>query len=136
MPECVFCDVVANEEPAHRVYEGDATLAFLDAAPATAGHVLVVPKSHRTTLTDVEPRLVGELFRTVSHVATAIEAALDPDGLTVLQSNGLAAGQEIDHVHVHVIPRADADDVTVRWPHGDTAEESLEPVATAIREET
>ncbi|MFB6235909.1 MAG: HIT family protein [Halopenitus sp.] len=136
MPECVFCDIVANEEPAQRVYEGDATLAFLDTAPATEGHVIVVPKSHRATLTDVEPELVGDVFRTVSHVATSLQAALDPDGLTVHQSNGAAAGQEIDHVHVHVIPRDDVDDVTVQWPHGDPGEEGLNRVATAIREET
>lgn len=135
MSDCPFCAIVANEEPAHRVYEDDATLAFLDTAPATAGHVLVIPKAHRATLTDVEPGLVGDVFRTVSRVGTAVESALEPDGLTVHQSNGGAAGQEIDHVHVHVIPRTDADDVTLQWPHGDPGEERIETVASAIQDD-
>ncbi|QLC34300.1 HIT family protein [Halarchaeum sp. CBA1220] len=116
MSDCVFCEIVADAESAHRLYEDDRTLAVLDDAPAATGHALVVPKAHHETLTDMPGDLASAVFWTVQRVAAGIEDALDPDGVSVVQSNGAAAGQEIGHAHVHVVPRHGDDDVTVSWP--------------------
>ena len=135
MPDCPFCAIVAEEAPAYRLHEDDRTLAFLDIAPVNRGHALVVPKTHRETLTGMDANLVADTFRTARRVAGAVEAAFDPDGLNLLLANGEAAGQEIFHAHVHVLPRYAEDDVTVDWPRGDLTEEDGRAVVAAIREE-
>lgn len=78
MGDCVFCSIAAHDSPAHRLFEDDTTFAFLDAAPAARGHTLVAPKAHRETLTDVEPSLVGDVFRTARRVALALETVSKP----------------------------------------------------------
>lgn len=103
--DCVFCRIVAGEEPAHVVYDGDGAMGFLDVNAAAEGHTLVVPRNHHRTLTDMDPAAAGRLFGAVTEVGEAIEAAFDPEGLSVFQSNGEAAGQDVFHVHVHVMPR-------------------------------
>lgn len=135
MSDCQFCDIAAGEAPATRLYEDETTVAFLDIAPVTDGHTLVVPKNHYETLTDMPPETVGYLFERVRVVAEAVEAAFDPDGLNIVQANGEAAGQEVFHAHVHVLPRYEDDDVQVRWPAGELTEGKASEVATAIRAE-
>ncbi|WP_248908742.1 HIT family protein [Halocatena marina] len=135
MSECVFCDIADEQESASRLYEDGSTLAFLDAAPATPGHSLVVPLTHYETLTDMEPDLVASVFRTTQRVASAVESIVDPDGLNIIQSNGVAAGQDVFHAHVHIVPRYEADGITLRWPHGQLTDESGRNLAVAIRDE-
>lgn len=135
MSACVFCEIVAGDAPAYRVFEDERTLAFLDAAPATHGHTLVVPKAHRETVTEMDTALVTAVFRTVRRVASAIEETFDPDGLTVVQSNGEAAGQDVFHAHVHVVPRWEDDEVTLRWEPAALPDERAKRVATAIRDQ-
>ena len=135
MPDCPFCAIVADEAPAYRLHEDDRTLAFLDVAPVNPGHALVVPESHRVTLTEMEPDLVADTFRSARRVAAAVESAFAPDGLNLLQANGEAAGQEVFHAHVHVLPRHADDDVAVEWPRAELTAEDGREVAAAIREE-
>ena len=131
MGDCPFCDIVAGDAPAVGVYEDETTLAFLDIAPVAAGHTLVVPKRHRETLTDMDAGTTAEVFGTARRVAGAIGAALEPDGLNLVQANGEAAGQEVFHAHVHLLPRQADDDGRVRWPAGDL--EAGAEVAASIR---
>ena len=105
MPGCVFCDIVRRERPASYVYEDDATLAFMDHQPANDGHVLVIPKIHAATIYDLNPETAARVVQAVVAVARAIRASLQPDGLSIWQSNGEAAGQEVPHVHFHLLPR-------------------------------
>lgn len=135
MSDCQFCDIVAGEAPATRLYEDEQVVAFLDIAPVAGGHTLVVPKDHYETLTDMPAGEVGALFERVRTVAGAIEAAFDLDGLNVVQSNGAAAGQEVFHAHVHLLPRYENDDVQVRWPAGKLTEGKAYELATSIRAE-
>jgi len=109
MSDCVFCDIVAGREAASRVYEDDATLAFMNLRQANPGHVLVVPKAHLVTLDQLTPDVAARLFQAVVLVARAVQRCFAPDGLSIWQSNGVAAGQEIFHVHVHVFPRRAGD---------------------------
>jgi histidine triad (HIT) family protein len=103
--DCLFCRIVAGEVPGRIVYEDEAAAAFLDVDPLAAGHTLVVPKTHRRRLNDLEPAEAGDLFRAVTAVTAAVETAVDAPATTVAVNNGPAAGQEIHHVHVHVVPR-------------------------------
>jgi len=115
MSDCVFCDIVDGKAPAYRVCEDEDTLAFLDIEPANPGHVLVVPTTHCETLPDMSEPLAGRAFQTAWRLAAAIDSVHTPDGVNVVQSNGTAAGQEVFHAHVHVVPRYESDDVTLEW---------------------
>jgi histidine triad (HIT) family protein len=108
---CIFCRIVDGDLPSRTVHETDETLAFLDANPLAPGHTLVVPKEHYETVGDLPPAAAGPVFETVSAVTPRIERAVDADATTIAVNNGTAAGQEVPHTHVHVVPRFDADDV-------------------------
>ena len=105
MPDCIFCAIVEGEIPSRTVYETDDVLAFLDVNPLSRGHTLVVPKAHHERLTDMPEPLAAEVSAALYHVTAAVEAAVDADGTTIAFNNGEAAGQEVPHLHGHVIPR-------------------------------
>ncbi|WP_418771538.1 HIT family protein [Halobacterium yunchengense] len=125
---------MAGDAPADLVYEGEQVVAFLDAAPAAPGHTLVVPKSHHETLLDVPDDVAGRLFRTARRVAQSLEANFDHGGFNLVQSNGAAAGQDVFHAHVHVIPRSDDDDVTLTWEPRDRDAQPQRAIAASVRE--
>lgn len=104
--DCIFCRIVAGEAAAERVDEDELTLSFMDAFPASNGHVLVIPKAHRADIYELSQPHADAVWRATLRVANAIRAALEPDGLTVRQANGSIAGQHIWHFHIHLIPRS------------------------------
>jgi histidine triad (HIT) family protein len=116
MDRCVFCKMVAGEIPVARVYEDEAVLAFLDVGPISDGHTLVIPKLHCRRIDDCEPQVLAELAARLGKIAGAVAAAMDADGYNVLSNNGSAAGQVVDHLHFHVIPRKAGDRVFTQWP--------------------
>jgi histidine triad (HIT) family protein len=107
--DCLFCGVVAGEVPAHRVYEDERTIAFLDINPTTRGHVLVIPRAHSADLHDIEADDLAACLNTAKQIAGWQRSRLNADGVNVLQSTGRAASQVIFHFHVHVIPRYEGD---------------------------
>lgn len=135
MSQCAFCSIVAEESPAHRLYEDDRSVAFLDIEPATRGHTLVVPRSHYETLTDMPRSLAGDVFQTVHRVATALTSVYQLEGYNVIQSNGASAGQDVLHAHIHVIPRYEGDTVALGWSSEGTGETGQEEIAARIRDE-
>ena len=133
--DCVFCSIVAEDLSAHRLYEDEDTLAFLDIEPATRGHTLVVPKAHHETTTDMPASLAGSVFETVHRVSDALESAYRLDGFAVVQENGVTAEQDVPHAHVHVVPRHGNDALKLGWS-GKRLEETIQrEVATAVRDE-
>ena len=114
-PGCIFCRIVAGEVPCFKLLEDDRTLAFMDINPANAGHALVIPKAHHRDLYTVPAALAAATLETAQRVARAIRAALAPEGLNLLQCNGPAAAQSVDHFHLHVLPRRDGDDLKMNW---------------------
>jgi len=102
---CLFCRIVSGEIPSKKVYEDANTFAFLDINPRNPGHTLVIPKKHYSTLFDMGEKDVGRLFESVKLVAEAVRKGSGADGLSLIQSNGKAAGQVVSHLHVHLIPR-------------------------------
>jgi len=102
---CIFCQIVAREAPAHRVFEDEQTLVFMDIFPVTEGHTLLIPKSHCTNLLDARPHELEAVVAHSQRIAHAIRRVIAPDGIGVFQLNGAAAGQTVFHYHMHLIPR-------------------------------
>jgi histidine triad (HIT) family protein len=107
--DCIFCAIVDGEIPSRTVYEDDAVIAFLDANPLAPGHTLVVPKTHHERVNDAPADVAAVLFRAVHELAPRVEAAVDADATTIGVNDGEAAGQEVPHVHVHLVPRFEGD---------------------------
>jgi histidine triad (HIT) family protein len=131
---CIFCAVAAGQAPAEILAQDDAAVAFLDIRPAAPGHTLVIPRQHYTTIWDLDDAAGQAVMRLTLRVAHALRAAFSPDGLSVMQNNGRAAGQEVLHVHWHLIPRWYSNELhLVRGPAVYPAE-SLPEVARRVRE--
>jgi histidine triad (HIT) family protein len=114
-PNCIFCKIVAGEIPCFKLLEDAETLAFMDINPVHDGHALVIPKAHYPTVFDIAPEAVAAAARTARRVAQAVNAALKPDGLNLIQSNGPGAAQSVGHFHFHVLPRRLGDGLLVNW---------------------
>jgi len=105
----IFEQIVDGEIPARIVHETDTTLAFLDANPLARGHTLVIPKEPYEQLDDLPAEIASDVFSVVHELTPAIEEAVDADATTIGMNNGEAAGQEVPHAHVHIVPRFDGD---------------------------
>ena len=103
--ECVFCKIRDGAIPSKKIYEDDATLAFMDINPVNTGHCLVVTKAHAATIWDADVSDLQAAIATAQKIAIALVAAVKPDGLNMLQANGAAAFQSVQHFHLHLIPR-------------------------------
>jgi len=102
----IFAKILRGEAPAARVFEDDHVLAFMDAFPQSRGHTLVIPKHNQArNLLDADPQVLAPLILGVQRVARAVNSALKPDGVQVMQFNGGPAGQSVFHLHFHIIPR-------------------------------
>jgi histidine triad (HIT) family protein len=137
--DCIFCSIVDGDIPARVVYEDDDVLAFLDANPLAPGHTLVVPKRHYETLADT-PTEPGEMaFAAVHYLTPRIEEVVDADATTVAINNGEAAGQEVPHLHVHIIPRFEGDGGgpihAVAGERAELSDDELDDIAAAISPE-
>ncbi|HEV7318279.1 MAG TPA: HIT family protein [Ensifer sp.] len=124
----IFAKILRGEIPSHRVYEDDATVAFMDVMPQAEGHLLVVPKSPSRNLLDADPATLPSLIATVQKLAVAAKEAFEADGVTVMQFNEAPAGQSVFHLHFHVIPRRDG--VPLK-PHSGTMEDGAVLAANA-----
>ncbi len=134
MPDCVFCKIVAGELKAHTIYEDESILAFLDIHPSSRGHALVIPKAHAERLDLLDDRLLIPLFSGVKRVMRLLEKALRPEGLNVGWNHGWAAGQRVNHLHVHVIPRYAGDGgAGIQFLVRSSVREDLASVANQIR---
>jgi histidine triad (HIT) family protein len=105
MSECVFCMIRDGKIPSVRIAEDERTLTFMDINPLNTGHCLVVTKQHAATIFDADVEDLKAAVTTAKRVAGAIQDALKPDGLNLLQANGAAAFQSVPHFHLHLIPR-------------------------------
>jgi len=107
--DCIFCSIVDGEIPSHTVYEDETVLAFLDANPLARGHTLVIPKAHHPQLQDLPEDDAAGLHEVLHELVGTVEEAVDADGSNVGLNNGPASGQEIPHVHYHIVPRFEGD---------------------------
>lgn len=133
---CLFCRIVARTAEASVVHEDDRVIAFCDLFPVNPGHILVVPKLHATGLRDLEESDGGRVFAVARRLAAAIRATdLACEGINLLVADGAAAGQEVFHLHLHVIPRHVSDGVrfTSGQPRTPSPRGELDAVADRIR---
>ena len=134
--DCIFCQIVAGDVPGTVVAETDAVLAFLDANPLAAGHTLVIPKEHYHRLNDVPDDVAADLYGTLHDLVPVVEAAVDAPATTVAFNNGEEAGQEVPHVHGHVVPRSGEDgEQPIHALFGDrpgVSDEEMDDIAEAI----
>jgi diadenosine tetraphosphate (Ap4A) HIT family hydrolase len=134
---CVFCDIVAGHAPASILFEDERTITFLDHRPVTPGHMLVVPRRHAAFLADLDPEDGAQLFRVGMRGAAALRASsLRCEGVNFHLADGEVAGQEVFHVHLHVVPRFAGDGFGLRFPPDYRIREraELDEAAAAVRE--
>jgi len=129
----VFTRIVRREIPAALVFEDDLVIAFMDAGQVNPGHVLVATKRQVETFLELEEAEAAHLFAVAHRVARAVQAAFNPPGMTLLQTNKPVGWQTVPHVHVHVLPRQEGDGAELVWPRKDPPLEVLRAYAAQIR---
>jgi histidine triad (HIT) family protein len=132
-PNCIFCKIAAGAVPSIKLCEDAETLAFMDINPANDGHCLVIPKAHFPTVYVLAPEAFAAAGRTVIKVAKAVQAALEPDGVNLLQANGPGAGQSVFHFHIHVLPRRRDDRLSINWTPKSGDRARIAEIAEKIR---
>ncbi|MEK6860850.1 MAG: HIT family protein [Nanoarchaeota archaeon] len=130
MTDCLFCKIIKREIPSDIVYEDDKVIAFLDIHPVNKGHTLVLPKQHYENLFDVPENILINTMKTVKKIAVALSKY--SDGVNVGQNNRMAAGQLVDHIHFHLIPRFNEDGLK-HWPGKKYQEGESKKVADEIK---
>ena len=130
----IFAKILRGEMGCHRVFEDDVVLAFMDISPQVPGHVLVVPKAPSRGLLDASAATLAVIMPRVQRIGAAVVTAVKADGLTLYQSNEVAGGQSVFHLHFHLLPRHDG--VAMQPPGGRMEKpEVLAELAARIRAE-
>ncbi|MFH1112230.1 MAG: HIT family protein [Patescibacteria group bacterium] len=133
MPDCIFCKIITRALPANKVYEDDDTLAFLDIHPVNRGHTLVVSKKHYPDFINTPPEVLANLMAIIQKITPAILEATGASSFNISINNGRESGQVISHTHIHIIPRAKDDGLSM-WPEQPAAASDLEILARKIKE--
>ena len=133
MSDCIFCAIAARTAPARIVFEDERTLAFMDIAPLTPGHTLVIPKQHAENIFEIDPDELAAVTRTTHLVCAAAKRAFEPDGLNLFQTNGAVAMQTVFHLHVHVLPRYRDDGFRVTFDRRMGGDDELDETAATLR---
>lgn len=131
---CIFCKIANGEIPSRTLYEDESFRVILDLGPATKGHALILPKEHYADLFALPQETAADAMKLAKQIAKAQKDALKADGLNLVQNNGTAAGQTVDHFHIHLIPRYEGDGQTIGWKPGNPADEELDAVRETIVE--
>ncbi len=134
---CIFCKLAAGEIPTHTIYEDDRFRVILDAAPASRGHALILPKEHFADLYEIDAETAGGAMQLAKRLAGTMTKALGCDGLNLVQNNGEVAGQTVFHFHLHIIPRYKnmKNDDILHWSHENFMEEEMEEICQDIAKE-
>ncbi len=130
--ECVFCKIVKNEIPSKKVHEDSNTVAFLDINPANHGHTLVMPKKHAENIFDVDDETLKNTILVVKSMAAIIKERMNAVGVNIVQNNGRHAGQLVNHIHFHIIPRFENDSVIISYKRIQMTEKELDDVAKKL----
>ena len=131
--DCIFCEIVAGNIPAARVYEDEHVFAFMDIAPANPGHTLLIPKRHYRNIFDMPVEVGSQIMQAAIPLATAIRAALTADGFNLFQANEPAGFQTVFHFHLHLIPRWSGDGLRSPWHPREADTTEIAEIAAKIR---
>ncbi len=116
MDNCIFCDIAEGSSPASIVFQDETCIVFMDIQPVNRGHMLVVPKEHSASLSELKPDIGAHLFKVAQHMAQAIRRSdVRCEGINIFMADGEAAGQDVFHVHLHVLPRYSGDNFGLQF---------------------
>jgi histidine triad (HIT) family protein len=133
MDDCIFCKIAAGRIPSAKIYEDEFVFAFLDIGPISDGHTLVIPRQHFEKLDECPSEVLSQVVAILGKISKAVSVAMKSDGYNVLCNNGRAAGQDVGHLHFHIIPRNNGDGVFNRWPAYRYPDGKVEAIAAGIR---
>lgn len=122
---CPFCVIVSGDDAALEIYRDVHIIAFFPLAPAALGHTLVIPTEHVPDIWSLNDVLAAELAAAVLRLAKIIRSTVGPDGLSIIQSNGSAATQSVNHLHIHLVPRYRGDSLGPNWSSGPSISEDM-----------
>lgn len=125
---CIFCKIANGEIPSATIYEDEDFRVILDLSPASKGHALILPKEHYANLFELDDEKAGKVLIVAKKVITKMKEILNCDGYNLVQNNGEAAGQTVNHFHLHLIPRYEGDNVGLQWNPGTLTEEVKEEI--------
>jgi histidine triad (HIT) family protein len=131
--DCIFCQIVAGQLPAMIIDEDEQTLAFMDIAPATSGHALVIPKRHARDLWEIEPDQLAAVSLAAQRIAVRLRDRLHVDGVNLLNSCRREAWQTVFHFHMHVIPRYAGDQLQLPWQPSPGDMDDIAAIAAQLR---
>jgi histidine triad (HIT) family protein len=134
-PHCIFCKIVSKEIEASIIYEDDTCLAFMDITPVTKGHALVVPKQHYANLSECDDEVLRGVISVVRKISPAVKNAMDAEGILLQTLEGSAAGQEVFHLHFHIIPRTTGDGLILFPKKAMQERDALNDLAESIKAE-
>ena len=129
----IFEKIIRGDIPSVKIYEDDLVYAFMDAGQVNPGHVLVATRKPYETLMDADEESAVAMMRAATRIAKAVQAAFQPDGITILQTNKPAGWQTVPHLHLHVLPRYKNDGVELTWPRKEPGLEKLREYAGKIK---
>lgn len=135
MSDCIFCKIIKGDIPCAKVFEDDKILAFLDIMPANKGHVLVVPKNHHETYTDLPKDALLDVFFAGQRIAKSVQKVTNCEGYNILMNSGKAAGQVVMHAHLHIIPKFASDKWYIKWDQEKYAQGEIAQFAEKIKKE-
>jgi len=130
--DCIFCKIIEGELPSYKIYEDKRIISFLDINPINKGHLLVLPKEHYLNLDDTPPDLLKELIDKVQKLSKILTEAVGVKGFNVMVNSGKVAGQMVDHIHFHIIPRLENDNLHP-WPGKNLSDEEMKRTAESIK---
>ncbi|KHO46463.1 MAG: Hit-like protein involved in cell-cycle regulation [archaeon GW2011_AR3] len=132
---CMVCQAVASGT-GMAVYEDDEVVAYLDENPAAYGHLAVIPKSHHPIIEETPDYLVNHVFQVVNKLSVVVFEELKVQGTNILVSNGIAAGQDLPHFMVNIIPRTEGDGLNFQWQAKHLSEEEMSTVEIVLKEQS
>ena len=122
MENCVFCNLANGIWDSATLYEDEDFRVILDLGPAAKGHALILPKAHYANIYEIPEELAAKAIVLAKKMAGIMTEALDCDGFNIVQNNGEAAGQTVFHLHVHLIPRMNDDNIDIKWAQGECSD--------------
>lgn len=135
MSDCIFCKIANGEIPAAALYEDQDFCVILDLNPAASGHALILPKYHYQDVCDLDEAVGAKVLPLAGKIGSAMKRALGCDGFNLVQNNGTAAGQTVNHFHMHIIPRYEGGPAMVTWEPGSVSAEELGKIVDAVKAE-
>lgn len=132
---CIFCKLASGEIGSNTIYEDEMFRVILDAAPASKGHALIIPKEHYADLYEIDEEVAGLAMRLAKKLAAHMTDVLKCDGFNLVQNNGEVAGQTVFHFHLHLIPRYAGmkNDDILRWSHETFSESEMKEICDSLK---